>query len=69
MLLDEINNTLPPELLKEWHNGSERFQTTLWLRREAKLDRMGRTLKEGTTLRLEMDKHEKDMVLTNREDE
>ena len=21
MLLDEINNTLPPELLKEWHNG------------------------------------------------
>ena len=21
MILDEINNTLPPELLKEWHNG------------------------------------------------
>ena len=21
MLLDEINNTLPPELLKEWHKG------------------------------------------------
>ena len=20
-ILDEINNTLPPELLKEWHNG------------------------------------------------
>ena len=40
MILDEINNTLPPEILKEWHNGSERFQTALRLRREAKLDKM-----------------------------
>ena len=40
MILDEINNTLPPELLKEWHNGQEGFQTAPRLKREAKLDKM-----------------------------
>ena len=40
MILDEINNTLPSELLKEWQNGLEGFQTALRLKREAKLDKM-----------------------------
>ena len=40
MILDEINNTLCPELLKEWHNGLEGFQTALGLKIEAKLDKM-----------------------------
>ena len=40
MILDEFNNTLPLELMKEWHKGYEIFQTALRLRKETKLDKM-----------------------------
>ena len=39
-ILDEINNTLPPELMQEWHKGKKDFRPHSGWGRRKKLDKM-----------------------------